>query len=132
MNIILNYNKYNNSINKESIHKKIDLFLKNKLSDKFNKEVEIGIHFATKKVIKELNNKYRSKNKPTDVLSFPTYKNILEFSNLQIKKINLGDVFLNEQIIKQQAKDNNNSYQKELEFLIIHSIKHLIGIHHKE
>jgi len=75
--------------------------------------------------IKKLNNKYRGKDRPTDVLSF----------NLDEKLPNgdfmLGEVIVNKDQAKRQAKDYENSYKEEIAELVEHGVLHLLGVNHE-
>ena len=68
-----------------------------------------------------LNKKYRKKDKTTDVLSFPIN------SNKNCKYNILGDIYINIDKVKSQAIENNHSELRELGYLLIHGILHLLG-----
>ena len=92
--------------------------------------VEINLIITTKDNIKALNNKYRNINKPTDVLSFPI--NVEE----NLKKIwgfnLLGDIYMTDAVIKENAIKKNNSNQYEYAYMFLHSVLHLLGYDHIE
>ena len=71
--------------------------------------------------MKSLNNKFRKKNKPTDVLSFP-------FNNKFIKKSYLGDVAVSFEIINKRSKQSN--FSKEFDKMWVHGYLHLLGYSH--
>jgi metalloprotein, YbeY/UPF0054 family len=62
-----------------------------------------------------LNSQYRKKDKTTDVLSFSGEDDFL------------GEILINPAQIKRQAKENNNSFQAELIFILVHGLLHLAG-----
>jgi rRNA maturation RNase YbeY len=75
--------------------------------------------------IQELNARYRNKNEPTDVLSFPSggqFPTVIEI---------LGDVVISVEQAKKQAKKRNRTLEEELETLLIHGILHLLGYDHE-
>jgi probable rRNA maturation factor len=74
---------------------------------------------VTETAIKDLNRKYRGKDKPTDVLSFP----LENFEPGPDGIIHLGDIV----ICKAQAKKKNHA----VSFLIKHAMLHLLGEHHQ-
>lgn len=76
------------------------------------KDVEVGVYIVSPARMRELNLKYRHKDKSTDVLSFP----------LQVKHdiLYLGDVFINQVDAK-----------KNLPFLVAHGFLHLMGYDHE-
>jgi probable rRNA maturation factor len=69
------------------------------------------------KTSKALNKKYRGKNKPTNILSFPLRKN-------------MGEIVLCPNVIKREAKNFNRTFPKFLGFLVIHGMLHLKGFLH--
>ena len=82
------------------------------------------------KEIKYLNNKFRKKNKSTDVLSFPFYKKNELIKKLKNKKeIYLGDIIIN--INKIKKKNEIKNFKKEFDLLWIHGLVHLFGHDHK-
>ena len=79
-----------------------------------------------------LNNKYFQKNKPTDVLSFPLYKDLTRILELnRDHEEDLGDMFINRKIVKNQAQIYEKSFVDELQFIIIHGLLHLVGYSHE-
>ena len=78
--------------------------------------------------IKNLNKKFRNKNKTTDVLSFPFYqKNELKKKIKMNKDIYLGDIILNYYKVKKLRK---NDFKTEFNKLWIHGLLHLLGYKH--
>jgi len=107
-----------NNINSEEI----DLQRINNLAQSFldkhgldNKLVSIA--FISKAEMRKINRNYRDKDKNTDVLSFAEEKG----GNY------LGEVLINYDKIKEQAKDFKNSPEKELDFILVHGLLHLLG-----
>ena len=78
--------------------------------------------------MKNLNKKFRKKNKTTDVLSFPFY----DFNkyNKRERKIYLGDIALCYEIINRRSK--NSSFYSEFDKMWIHGYLHLMGYDHKK
>ena len=78
--------------------------------------------------MKYLNNKFRNKNKVTDVLSFPFW------NSLQLKKnkknLYLGDIAISYQFVKKRSKLTN--FQLEFDKMWIHGLLHLLGYDHKK
>ena len=82
------------------------------------------------KEIKKLNQKFRKKNKSTDVLSFPFYeKNQLNNKIRKQKEVYLGDIIINLSQVKN--KNNKVKFKEELNKLWIHGLLHLLGYDHK-
>tara|TARA_B100001094_G_C17547024_1_gene491884 strand:+ start:99 stop:548 length:450 start_codon:yes stop_codon:yes gene_type:complete len=88
-----------------------------------NNEISISFLLTSNSEIKLLNQKYRNKNKPTNVLSFPMNENI-ENKNY------LGDVVIAcEKIIDESYEQNIKKY-KYLSKMTIHGVLHLLGYKH--
>ena len=77
--------------------------------------------------IKKLNKKFRNKDKPTDVLSFPFFSKE-NLKNFKSKKIYIGDIATSYEIINKRAKKKNFSI--EFDKAWIHGLLHLIGYDH--
>lgn len=91
----------------------------------FLEPVEVNLYFISSKMIKKLNKKWRNIDQVTDVLSFGQR----QIPGEKIRQ--LGDIFICLPQAQKQAKEKNHSLEKELKFLAIHGLKHLMGIHHK-
>ena len=105
-----------------------------KLNNK-NKKLKKSIYFTLllsgEKEIKNLNRKFRKKNKATDVLSFPFYtKKELHKRLINEKEIYLGDIIINLNKIKDKKKLKN--FKIEFNNLWIHGLVHLFGHDHKK
>ena len=79
--------------------------------------------------MKYLNNKFRKKNKATDVLSFPFYS-VNEVKKNKEKKKYLGDIAISYQFVKNRSKFTN--FELEFDKLWIHGYLHLLGYDHKK
>ncbi len=90
--------------------------------------VEVSILLVDNEQIRDLNNKHRKKDMPTDVLSFPL---LTEFDNLsEDETIYLGDIVISVEKAMEQSKEYGHSFKREIGFLIAHSILHLLGYDH--
>jgi len=85
----------------------------------------VNLSFISKKAIKELNSEFLKKDKPTNVLSFPS-------TGLSFSDEILGDIAICPEIIKKEAAIQNKEEQDHLSHLIIHSLLHLAGYDHQE
>ena len=86
-------------------------------------DFEISVSFVTNEEIRMLNKEYRNVDSETDVLSFPMDD---EFDGVTI----LGDIVLSTEKIIEQAKDYNHSLEREMLYLTVHSMLHLLGYDH--
>ena len=82
---------------------------------------EVSVSFKTELEIRELNRQYRGKDKPTDVLSFPGFPN----------QPALGDIVICLNIAEEQARRYAHSFERELAFLAVHGLLHLLGYDHE-
>lgn len=89
-------------------------------------DYEVSLSFVDNKEIQELNKTYRGKDYPTDVLSFPM---VDEDSPLQEEKI-LGDIVISVEKAIEQAEEYGHSLYREITFLTVHSMFHLMGYDH--
>jgi len=101
------------------------------------KNISVSINLVGEVMIKELNVKYRNKEKVTDVLSFPMSER-LEIDNWksEIPRENtpvfdLGDIFICLPFAKKEAKSENISIDRKLAQLTVHGFLHLLGFDHE-
>lgn len=88
------------------------------------KDYEISISFVNNEEIKELNRDYRGVDSATDVLSFP-----LE-DDFGLGPAFLGDIIISVERARDQAEDFGLSLERELVYLTVHSMFHLMGYDH--
>jgi probable rRNA maturation factor len=84
---------------------------------------EVQILLTSDAAIKRLNKQFRNKNKPTDILSFPTPP--------EIAAQNAGDLAISLDTAARQAAEHNHPLQTELKVLILHGLLHLAGEDHE-
>ena len=87
-----------------------------------SKNHEFSILLTNNKKMRNLNFKFRKKNKPTDVLSFP-----IKIKNK--KSTYVGDIAISYEIIKNRSKETN--FYIEFDKMWIHGYLHLLGYDHK-
>tara|TARA_B110000003_G_C16271726_1_gene387272 strand:- start:107 stop:577 length:471 start_codon:yes stop_codon:yes gene_type:complete len=89
------------------------------------KKVSLTILLSNNRNIKKLNKKFRNKNKPTDILSFPTEE------KLNIKKSPyLGDIIISFEFMNKPKSLNNLEFKKKVARIFIHGFIHLLGYNH--
>ena len=92
-----------------------------------NKKVKLSLLLSNNRNIRRLNKNFRSKNKPTDVLSFPFKK------QLRIKKnIYLGDIIISYNFINNSKTKNLKIFKDKLIKIFIHGFLHLLNFDHKK
>lgn len=93
---------------------------------------EVNVVFVDNEQIKQLNNKYRQKDKETDVLSFPLSDDGKTFDkNPETDYCMLGDIVLSIEKAIEQANTYGHTLEREIGFLSVHSMLHLIGYDHE-
>ena len=118
-NVILDYSKWKNKIKDPDnyLEKKLKKLSKKPYFKK--KKQEFSILLTNNKKMKNLNFKFRKKNKPTDVLSFQSNDNIY-----------IGDIAISYEIVNKRSKLSN--FFIEFDKMWIHGYFHLIGYDHKK
>lgn len=94
--------------------------------ENIREDVEVSVSFVNEDEIKELNRDYRDKDKITDVLSFPTEMDY----HIEGVPLILGDVVICSKRAKEQSEEFGHSFQRELVYLFVHSMFHLLGYDH--
>lgn len=90
--------------------------------------VELSLTFVDKEEIKDINWQFRNIDKVTDVLSFPQFESPEDID--QDFEVMLGDVVICSQVAKEQAEEFGHSFERELVYLFVHSMFHLLGYDH--
>ena len=99
----------------------------------FQNYCEVSVTFTDNEGIHELNKKFREVDKPTDVLSFPLFDFEGETDEPPVDEImsNLGDIVISLEKAKEQAEEYGHSFEREVAFLCVHSMLHLLGYDHE-
>ena len=97
----------------------------------FERPAEISVTFVDNAKIAELNNQYRNKPMPTDVLSFPMGENGEYDENPETGNVILGDIVISMERAMEQAELYGHPLQREVAFLTVHSMLHLLGYDHE-
>lgn len=115
-----------------------------------NKTIEVSICFVSKPYMQEINNSYRKKNYPTNILTFATLDSLRnQASNSSIdvftspdfneniydndrSSFYLGDLLICFPVIKKEAKEQEKSTEEHLAHIVIHGILHCCGYDHIE
>ena len=92
---------------------------------------EISVTFVDMEEIHELNKLHRGVDKPTDVLSFPQFEDVCEEAPEE-GEICLGDVVICREKAAEQAEEFGHSFEREILYLFVHSVLHLLGYDHME
>ena len=99
--------------------------------EEFDLDCEISVTFTDNKGIRELNCEYRNKDCSTDVLSFPMYAFTEDDMPDTDFAVELGDIVLSLERASEQSEEFGHSYEREVAFLCVHSVLHLLGYDHE-
>ena len=97
------------------------------VNENFEGSAEISVRFVDDEIIHELNREYRHVDRSTDVLSFPLGENGVYDINHDTGAKILGDIVISMQHAVMQADLYGHSLQREIAFLTVHSMLHLVG-----
>lgn len=96
----------------------------------FSDLAEVVVTFVDDAEIKKLNNEFRSIDKSTDVLSFPLGEDGEYDLNPETGAYSLGDVVISVEHAVAQSEEYGHSFERELAYLTVHSMLHLLGFDH--
>lgn len=88
------------------------------------KDEDITVIFCGNRLIKRLNREYLSRNRPTDVISFP-------INEMTEDGKYLGDIVISVAYASNSAKERGDTLENEIKILLIHGILHLLGWDHE-
>lgn len=93
----------------------------------FRRPCEVSVTFTDDEAIRALNAEYRNIDRSTDVLSFPLFDDDFDDG----EKAALGDVIMSLERADAQAREYGHSLEREVAFLTVHSVLHLLGYDHE-
>ncbi len=99
--------------------------------EEFLSDAEINVTLVDKKRIHEVNLEFRNIDSPTDVLSFPLGENGTYDTNPENGNKMLGDVLICVEKAFEQADLYGHGIEREIAYLTIHSVLHLLGYDHE-
>ena len=97
----------------------------------FDKDAEVDVTLVNNEQIRELNKTFRNIDKETDVLSFPLGSDGNFDVNLDTGEAQLGDIVISIEKAIEQAERYGHSLQREVGYLTVHSMLHLLGYDHE-
>lgn len=101
------------------------------VNEKFDGSAEISVKFVKDDEIQQLNREFRNIDRSTDVLSFPLGENgVYDINNDTGAKM-LGDIVISIDHAIEQADTYGHSLEREIGFLTVHSMLHLLGYDHE-
>ena len=102
--------------------------------EQYNNPCEVSVTYTDNRQIHGLNLQYRGVDRPTDVLSFP----LMDFTGESDEPVadepvvSLGDIVISLEKAAEQANEYGHSFDREVAFLTVHSMLHLLGYDHME
>ncbi len=101
--------------------------------EQFGNPCEVSVTFTDNEKIHALNKKFRGVDRPTDVLSFPLfdYEGVSEEPPVDELMGMLGDIVLSLEQAQAQAEEYGHRFEREVAFLCVHSMLHLLGYDHE-
>lgn len=117
-----------NGVDDNFIHFVFDIILSHTASDI---ESEMGLVITSDEYIKELNHKYRGKDKVTNILSFCNDE-IKEAPKTEEDENYLGDIYISYSQLNQEADKLNISIKERFVQLFVHGVLHLVGLDHED
>ena len=132
MDIQINYDYRKEDLEKLPLHE-LTQFVLAREDKPFNTEVSIS--FVTDEAIAELNERYRHKEGPTDVLSFECDGVDDDLSAMTLAEdpvFELGDVIIAPDVASRQMREFGTTFEEEISLLLVHGLLHLCGYDHIE
>ena len=91
-----------------------------------NSSWSVSLKFLGKKEMQSINEKFRSKNSPTNVLAFPSGTDLIREAGF------LGDIAICPEIVFEEAKHQKKDLSHHMAHLFIHGVLHLLGHDHEQ
>lgn len=124
MNYIEVINEYEKKVEELEILKD---FINYAASNLGLKNVMFNVIIINDNTIHKINKEYRNIDRPTDVITFALEDNkMIETPEVRV----LGDIYISYDKVKSQAKEYNHSTKREICFLVVHGLLHLLGYDH--
>lgn len=100
---------------------------------KAKRPIELSVRLTGDEEVRSLNAKWRGKNKPTNVLSFPMLdQHDLERANVAGPEMLLGDIILARSVCEAEASDKGLPVEQHATHLLVHGTLHLLGYDHHD
>ncbi|HCQ5683135.1 TPA: rRNA maturation RNase YbeY [Clostridioides difficile] len=128
MDLILDDRQDKLEVSEELIEKIKDIIIECLDYEGYDDNYEVSLSFVDNKEIHELNREYRGVDRVTDVLSFPLLSD--NFEDVELEEESLGDIVVSLERALEQSIEYNHSFEREVCFLICHSMFHLLGYDH--
>ena len=127
MEIILDDRQDKIKVSEDLLEKIHDIIVESLHYEGYDDNYEVSLSFVDNEEIHELNRQYRGVDRATDVLSFPL---LTDDFDVEIEEEALGDIVISLERALEQSEEYNHSFEREVCFLVCHSMFHLLGYDH--
>lgn len=93
-------------------------------------DAQVDLSLTDNDGIRVINREHRDKDQETDVLSFPQYDSLKDLEEIEEEFLYLGDIVISVEKALEQAEQYGHSFEREMCFLMVHSMLHLLGYDH--
>ena len=127
MEIILDDRQDKIKVSEELLNKINDIIIECLHYEGYDDNYEVSLSFVDNEEIHQLNREFRGVDRATDVLSFPL---LTDDFDIEIEEESLGDIVISLERALEQSIEYNHSFDREVCFLVCHSMFHLLGYDH--
>ena len=127
MEIILDDRQDKIKVSEELLNKINDIIVECLHYEGYDDNYEVRLSFVDNEEIHQLNRDFRGVDRATDVLSFPL---LTDDFDIEIEEESLGDIVISLERALEQSIEYNHSFDREVCFLVCHSMFHLLGYDH--
>ena len=127
MEIILDDRQDKIKVSEELLNKINDIIVECLHYKGYDDNYEVSLSFVDNEEIHQLNRDFRGVDRATDVLSFPL---LTDDFDIEIEEESLGDIVISLERALEQSIEYNHSFDREVCFLVCHSMFHLLGYDH--
>lgn len=118
------------------LERKLESILRFALKEeKAPQNAEVSVLLVDDEYIRELNRQYRAKDAPTDVLSFAMRESVPGDEDMhggkEAERL-LGDIVISVERAREQSEDYGHSFEREIAYLAVHGLLHLLGYDHED
>lgn len=127
MEIILDNRQDKIKVSEDLLGKINDIIVETLYYEGYDDNYEVSLSFVDNEEIHELNREYRGVDRATDVLSFPL---LTDDFDVEVEEESLGDIVISLERALEQSEEYDHSFEREVCFLVCHSMFHLLGYDH--
>ena len=127
---------FENNQEKETISYSLKMLIRRSVEatlayEEIDDDCEVSVTFVDNEEIREINRKFRNIDRATDVLSFPLFDEDGMDAHVEELDCMLGDIVLSLERAREQSAEFGHSFEREVAFLTVHSVLHLLGYDHE-